>query len=132
VNLNQVAVPVTDVERSVEFYRRLGLVLIVKSLPNYARLECSDGGATFSLYRVDQKPGDPGVIVYFECVDVDETVRRLRDNGMRFEGDPQDQPWLWRETYLRDPDGNQICLYHAGQNRRFPPWRLAGDDPLEE
>jgi catechol 2,3-dioxygenase-like lactoylglutathione lyase family enzyme len=119
VNLNQVAVPVTDVERSVEFYRRLGLVLIVKSLPNYARLECSDGGATFSLYRVD-------------CVDVDETVRRLRDNGMRFEGDPQDQPWLWRETYLRDPDGNQICLYHAGQNRRFPPWRLAGDDPLEE
>jgi hypothetical protein len=25
---------------------------------------------------------------------------------------------------LRDPDGNILCLYHAGDNRRNPPWRL--------
>ena len=37
---------------------------------------------------------------------------------------PVDQPWLWREARLRDPSGNEICLYHAGENRRFPPWRL--------
>jgi len=29
---------------------------------------------------------------------------------------------------LRDPDGNELCLYHAGENRRFPPWRLASAD----
>ena len=38
---------------------------------------------------------------------------------------PTDQSWLWREAYLKDPDGNLICLYHAGANRRFPPWRIA-------
>ena len=39
---------------------------------------------------------------------------------------PRDQPWLWREAYLRDPAGNLICLYHAGENRRNPPWRIDG------
>jgi hydroxymethylpyrimidine/phosphomethylpyrimidine kinase len=34
------------------------------------------------------------------------------------------QSWLWREAWLRDPAGNAVCLYHAGANRRFPPWRL--------
>jgi hypothetical protein len=41
---------------------------------------------------------------------------------------PPDQAWLWREAYLKDPDGNLICLYHAGANRRFPPWRIADED----
>jgi GNAT superfamily N-acetyltransferase len=31
---------------------------------------------------------------------------------------------LWREANVRDPDGNTICLFQAGLNRRFPPWRL--------
>jgi len=44
--------------------------------------------------------------------------------GVTFESGPCDQPWLWREARLRDPDGNAICLYWAGPNRRFPPWRL--------
>jgi hydroxymethylpyrimidine/phosphomethylpyrimidine kinase len=35
-----------------------------------------------------------------------------------------DQRWLWREAYLRDPAGNVLCIYHAGTNRRFPPWRI--------
>jgi hypothetical protein len=30
---------------------------------------------------------------------------------------------------LQDPDGNMICLYHAGNTRRFPPWRLSDDSP---
>ena len=35
--------------------------------------------------------------------------------------DPEDQPWLWREAYLADPDGNPIMLFHAGENRVDPP-----------
>ena len=41
-----------------------------------------------------------------------------------FDSGPEDQTWLWREAWLRDPDGNRLCLYHAGNNRRFPPWRV--------
>ncbi|HEY6331179.1 MAG TPA: VOC family protein [Blastocatellia bacterium] len=124
MNLNQVTVPSMNVAASAEFYRRLGLREIVEALPDYARFECPDGDSTFSIHRVDQLPRGPGVIVYFECDDLDATVDRLKKQGVVFESDPRDQPWLWREAYLRDPDENLICLYHAGKNRRNPPWRL--------
>jgi len=131
MNLNQVTVPSTDVARAVAFYQRLGLTLIVLDLPGYARFECPNG-ATFSVH--DQGAGAlrGGPVVYFECDDLDATVRRLRAAGVAFESPPQDQPWLWRESYLRDPDGNLICLYHAGKIRRYPPWRLrpAADGPV--
>jgi hydroxymethylpyrimidine/phosphomethylpyrimidine kinase len=28
---------------------------------------------------------------------------------------------------LKDPAGNVVCIYHAGQNRRYPPWRIGAD-----
>jgi hypothetical protein len=36
---------------------------------------------------------------------------------------PADRSWLWREAILIDPAGNRICLYRAGENRKYPPWR---------
>lgn len=125
MNLNQVTLPATDVERSAEFYRRLGFVQIVSNLPHYARFECTDGGATFSLHQVaSSRPSD--AIIYFECDDLDAVYEKLRAKGLLFDRAPADQPWLWREAYLRDPGGNVLCLYHAGTNRRFPPWRVDG------
>jgi catechol 2,3-dioxygenase-like lactoylglutathione lyase family enzyme len=57
MRLNQVTVPLIDYDASVEFYRTLGLRLIVDSPPHYARFECpqSDGGepATFSIEKVE-------------------------------------------------------------------------------
>src|SRR6476659_9355678 len=50
--LNQVTVTGTNYERSVDFYRRLGLVLIVDSPDTgYARFETA-GGVTFSVHVV--------------------------------------------------------------------------------
>ena len=125
MNLNQVTLPATDVARAVAFYRALGFTQIVSSLPGYARFECPDGGSTFSLHQVAALGPDNGVVVYFECPDLDRTVQALMAGGVRFESLPKDQPWQWREAYLKDPDGNRLCLYWAGENRRFPPWRLA-------
>ena len=124
MRLNQVTIPSTDVARSVEFYKRLGLVQIVESLPRYSRFVCPDGEATFSIHRVDDiAPGEKPV-VYFECDALDQTVAELERRGIEFESRPVDQSWLWREAYLRDPDGNLICLYFAGENRVNPPWKL--------
>ncbi len=63
-------------------------------------------------------------MVYFECDDLDGTVARLQADGLVFDSAPADQPWLWREARLTDPDGNPLCLFHAGQNRIDPPWRV--------
>lgn len=124
MNLNQVTVPAVDVAASVAFYQALGLRLIVDSVPRYARFECPEGGSTFSVHRVEQAPVTAGLTIYFECRDLDQNVTRLRQAGIVFDSGPEDQSWLWREARLRDPSGNEICLYVAGENRRYPPWRI--------
>lgn len=127
MRLNQVTVPSTDIRRSIEFYKRLGLIQIVESLPRYARFVCPDGNATFSVHHVDNVTSGEMPVVHFECDDLDHTIAELKRKGIEFESDAVDQSWLWREAYLRDPDGNLICLYFAGDNRLNPPWRLRGD-----
>ena len=124
MDLNQVTVPCTDYAASVEFYRKLGLRLIVDSPPRYARFE-SSAGSTLSIHAVETVPESSGITIYFEVDDVDSTVRDLQGNGLEFDAEPIDQSWLWREAYLRDPAGNVICIFHAGENRRNPPWRVA-------
>jgi catechol 2,3-dioxygenase-like lactoylglutathione lyase family enzyme len=82
MDLNQVTLPSTDVARSAAFYRALGFTLIVSSLPSYARFECPIGAATFSLHQVASVPENSGVVVYFECVDLDATCRQLKHRGV--------------------------------------------------
>jgi len=123
VNLNQITLPVTDFDRSVDFYRDMGFTLIVHSPPRYARFECPDGDATFSLHTAGHPAS--GVVVYFECADLDARVRHLLAVGFSFTQLPTDERWLWREARLNDPSGNVLCLFWAGDNRKNPPWRVA-------
>ena len=124
MNLNQVTVPSLDLNKSVSFYRQLGLKLIVEALPHYARFECPVGEATFSIHRVETLPSGSGIYVYFECEDLDERVEKLTGSGVVFDELPEDKRWLWREARLKDPDGNQLILFYGGENRKDPPWRI--------
>jgi catechol 2,3-dioxygenase-like lactoylglutathione lyase family enzyme len=124
MRLNQVMVRARDLDASIGFYRMLGLRLIVRS-EDYARFECPDGESTFSLHLEPEPSGVSETLIYFEDDDLDGLVVRLKAKGLTFEADPVDQSWLWREAYLRDPAGNRVCLFYAGRNRRYPPWRLS-------
>jgi catechol 2,3-dioxygenase-like lactoylglutathione lyase family enzyme len=124
MRLNQVTAAARDLEASIAFYQLLGLKLIVKSA-HYARFELPEGEATFSLHVVDGGiPRENAPQLYFEVEDVERETRRLRDAGIVIEREPAQQSWLWHEAWLRDPAGNAICIYHAGENRRHPPWRI--------
>jgi catechol 2,3-dioxygenase-like lactoylglutathione lyase family enzyme len=124
MRLNQVTLPALDVDASVAFYETLGLQLIVLS-PHYARFELPDGESTFSIHLVDKAGAmSEGTGTYFECDDLDARVAALKVEGIAFDSDPIDRSWLWREAWLRDPAGNRLCLYKAGENRRYPPWRV--------
>ena len=124
MNLNQITVPVMDVAESIEFYVKLGLELIVKSVPDYARFVCPVGTSTFSLHATDHLPTGNGTWIYFEVEDLDDYVQALIEKGIIFEELPADKPWLWREARLKDPDNNQLILYCAGSNRTNPPWKI--------
>ncbi len=124
MNLNQITIPVIDLKRSIAFYQLLGLELIVHTNAHYARFVCPDGTTTFSIHVVEDLPAGDGIWLYFEVEDVDQQVSELKAKGIVFEDEPVDQSWLWREVRLKDPDSNQLLIFHAGENRLNPPWRL--------
>ena len=124
MRLNQITIPSLNVERSVQFYKKLGLHLIVDALPRYVRFELPDGEATFSIHLVDEMPTGDGVTIYFEDENLDELVTQLEVKGIKFSLQPTDQRWLWREAHVLDPDGNKIILFFGGDNRKNPPWRI--------
>jgi len=124
MNLNQITIPSIDVEKATAFYQKLGFHLIVNALLRYVRFECTSGDATFSIHKVDELSKTDGITIYFEDENLDDLVKTLQEKGIIFTQGPKDQSWLWREAHLYDLDGNRIILYHAGKNRKNPPWRI--------
>jgi catechol 2,3-dioxygenase-like lactoylglutathione lyase family enzyme len=128
VHLNHVTLAARDVEHSARFYAKLGLTLIVADYPDYARLLAPQGDTTLSLHRVEHHSPESCASIHFEVEDVDGTVQALKQVGIEFVRDPVDQPYLWREAVLLDPDGHRVFIYHAGENRLDPPWRIGATD----
>lgn len=124
MNLNQVTIYSTRPTESIEFYKKLGLRLIVDSAPRYVRFECPDGDSTLSIHETDDEYACTKIVLYFECENLDEEVKRLQKLGLIFDQEPTDETWLWREAILFDPDGNKIKLFFGGENRKNPPWRV--------
>lgn len=139
--LNQLLLPCRDLERSRAFYRTLGCrEVVARPALGYARFEAPNG-VTFSLQVAPgAAPGSSGpgagppataplapaagalpqVQLCFEEQRLDDWCARLQAAGIAFDAPPRDQPWGWREAHLRDPSGNRLCLYRAGESRRFP------------
>jgi catechol 2,3-dioxygenase-like lactoylglutathione lyase family enzyme len=122
MNLNQVTLPVRNMEEAANFYLTLGFIQIVDT-PHYARFACPEGESTFSL-SLSAQEYTHGAIIYFEHEALDQWVADLKRKGIVFDQEPVDQSYLWREAVLHDPAGNKITLYWAGNNRLNPPWRV--------
>lgn len=124
LSLNQVTIRCGDFVSTSAFYRALGLTQIVDSPDNgYARFEAKNG-ATLSIHRSDADAAKTNVI-YFEHPALDDRCALLAAQGIVFDQMPKDESWGWREARLRDPSGNVVCLYWAGEYRRYPPWRIS-------
>lgn len=128
VRLNHITLAVSNVEASAGFYVRLGLTQIVANYPDYARFVAPEGDTTLSLHPAEAL-SSPSTSIHFEVDDVDRVVGELKQAGFDFSCEPVDQPYLWREAILLDPDRNRIFIYNAGKNRLDPPWRLGANPP---
>ncbi len=124
LTFNHAMIYVKDVDRGTRFYRDLmGFKLIedfrYEGSPVYARLRAPGGDGTIALHMAG--PGvslaSDGVRLYFEIRDLDGFCRRLQQKGFYITQMPRMMPWGWRHAYLNDPDGHEISLYWAGENR---------------
>jgi catechol 2,3-dioxygenase-like lactoylglutathione lyase family enzyme len=73
MNLNQVTLPVSDMQKATQFYRTLGFLQIVDT-PHYARFESIQGEATFSL-SLEEAFEPNGTTIYFEHEALDELIK---------------------------------------------------------
>jgi catechol 2,3-dioxygenase-like lactoylglutathione lyase family enzyme len=121
---NHAMLYVKDVARGLNFYRELlGFKLIedfeYEKKPVYARLRAPGGDGTIALHQVGPENSvlSDGVRLYFEVRELDDFCRNLQKRGFHMTQLPRMMPWGWRHAYLNDPDGHEISLYWAGENR---------------
>ena len=124
LTFNHAMVYAKDVQRALGFYRDLlGFKLVDEfrheGKPVYARLRAPGGDGTIALHLAG--PGtslaSDGVRLYFEIREVDDFCRKLQAKGFYITQMPRMMPWGWRHAYLNDPDGHEISIYWAGENR---------------
>lgn len=124
MRLNHVTLPADNLAASIAFYEALGLELIVREAPRYARFAV-DAASTLSVEVTDDgRTGSAEICICCDDVDADAAAAAAR--GLVFDWPATDQSYLWRTAGLRDPAGNRVVLFSAGPNQHFPPWRLDG------
>ena len=117
---DNIGVCVTNLQGSVAFYEMLGLREVYR---NERGALMSVGSARLFLFAtrqmnsppVGRKLGlfenTPGIDhISFAVADVDAIYARLKEAGVEFDGEPQDQSWGARMVGLKDPDGNNLYL----------------------
>jgi catechol 2,3-dioxygenase-like lactoylglutathione lyase family enzyme len=120
--LNGIGIVVTDMARSLDFYRRLGLDMpdtpdeghVDIALPNGFRLmlDTEDEMRKF-LPEWESRPGNLFSLA-FQCdspADVDATYARMVGAGFRGDKAPWDAFWGQRYAKLLDPNGIAVDLY---------------------
>ncbi len=122
VEFNHALIYTRDLERAVGFYAGLlGFETIEMQAPSYARLRSPKGNQTIGLHAVRDgqavEPKTEGIRLYFEVRDLDAFCEELASRGVRFTQMPKDMEWGWRHAYLTDPDGRELSLYWAGDQR---------------
>jgi catechol 2,3-dioxygenase-like lactoylglutathione lyase family enzyme len=124
LTFNHAMIYSTDVERGIRFYRdMLGFKLIEdfrhEGQPVYARMRAPGGDGTIALHLA--APGTSvasnGVRLYLEIRELDAFCAALQKKNFYITQMPRMMPWGWRHAYLNDPDGHEISLYWAGENR---------------
>ena len=120
MNLNQVTIPSLDVSRSIEFYERLGLQLIVHTHDAYARVECPEGDSTFSVHLVEAVPPE-GVWVYFEVNDVTAKIKELEAKGIAFDLPPQNSRGYGQRPVSKIRMGIELLSFMQGSRERIHP-----------
>jgi catechol 2,3-dioxygenase-like lactoylglutathione lyase family enzyme len=121
-----IGVIVSDIDKAVDLYRRLGLQFpddpdpqghghVEATLPGGARFML-DSEETVKSFNPDWSPhdGDPRTAIAFLCdspEEVDRVYGELVDAGARAAKEPWDAFWGQRYAEVADPDGNLIDLF---------------------
>ena len=118
--LDAIGIVVSDLARSIAFYRRLGL-----EFPEEAEghVEATGAGVRVMLDTEEtvrsfdpgwRRPDGNSIVLAFLCADaaeVDRLFAELVDAGAQAHREPWDAFWGQRYAQVRDPDGHVVDLF---------------------
>jgi predicted enzyme related to lactoylglutathione lyase len=100
-----IMIPVTDQQRAKEYYSQLGWQVVAEAPDGHGgtwlQMALPGENTTLSLAKFH------GLI--FETEDIEGEIRALKSKGIEA-GNIDDTPW-GRFAWLKDPDGNGLCLH---------------------
>jgi len=106
--LGTVMVAVTDLDRSIEFYRDVLGLEVEKHSDHWAQADV--GGTNLGLHVAeDVHPTEQSFALIFDVDDVDEICRTVSERGVETADEPHDEPY-GRIATLRDPDGYPVQI----------------------
>ena len=101
--------PVSDVPRSLSFYRDTLSLDEVHSGEDWAELDAN--GLHIGLNSTEKPGADGGAVIAFQPqTSLDEAVEELRGEGVEIAGEISEHSW-GRVATFKDPDGNDLQLY---------------------
>src|SRR5262245_54968978 len=123
-DLNAIGIAVSDMARSLQFYRLLGLDIpedpedghVEATMANGTRLMFGSEEVIRSFLPDWERTDGNQVSLAFECAgpsEVDEIYARVVAAGFEGEKEPWDAFWGQRYALLGDPDGVRVNLYAA-------------------
>jgi len=111
--IGQIAIPVTDIERSISFYRDvLGMRFLFKAPPGLGFFDCA--GVRLMLDAPAKENAGKGSVIYYTVKELQTTFEKLSAKGLIFEAKPHlvakmPDHELWM-AFFRDPDNNLLAL----------------------
>jgi|SRR5581483_1077827 len=112
--LGQLHISVTDLDRSIAFYRDVLQIPFLFRVPNRPMAFLQSGSVRLYLGVPETEKFKSHNVLYFQVDDIDGEQDRLESAGLEFEGRPHvvsrmDTTELWM-SFTQDPDGHQIGL----------------------
>jgi methylmalonyl-CoA/ethylmalonyl-CoA epimerase len=110
--IGQIGLTVSDVERSIAFYRDvLGMKLLFQ-VPNMGFFACD--GIRLMISGTEKPAEHYGSVIYFKVPDIQQAHKSLSQRGAPFEREPHlvarmPDHELWM-AFFRDPDRNLLAL----------------------
>lgn len=118
--IGQIAVPVSDVERAIAFYRDiLGMQFLFQAPPGLGFFNCNGVRLMLDAPAKAQMENYSSII-YYMVPDLQVAFETLSSRGVGFEADPHliaklPDHELWM-AFFRDPDGNLLALMSEVRN----------------
>ena len=107
--IKQIAVPIKNVERAIEFYKEVLELPLLFNTENMAFFDCNGQRLLLSLPEKDEFANSSSVI-YFQVEDIKKSVEKFIEKGVSFIDQPHvvakmgnTETWM---TFFKDTEGN--------------------------